>query len=390
MKITTPLLLLALATTFPACSDKPAEKKGAPPTLITVTQAKAGPLEISERTLGTIEAVNDPKISAEVAGKIVRIAVRAGETVKKGQLLAQIDPTDLGNQAKADQSEITRLQALLAQQEKLLGRQSELVQKNFISKNALDDVTAQRDALKSQLAAASARSAISQNNQQKARIVAPFEGVIEEKIASDGDYVKVGDPLLRLISNGHLRAHLPFPENAASRIKPGMAVRLTSPLAPDTEIKGVVEDIRPSVTESSRAIDVIARLENPGFLKGGGSVNASVVTGRLDNAIQVPEQSVVLRPAGKVVYLIVDGKAVQQVVEAGGKQRGLVEIRQGLKGGETVALDGAGFLSNNAAVAIKENKPKPEKPAEKAAEKSAAEKPADAAVDRNKAPETAK
>jgi RND family efflux transporter MFP subunit len=382
MKLTTPLLLLGLALV--ACSDKPAEKKGALPTLITITQAKPGSLELVERTLGTIEAVNDPKISAEVAGKIVRIAVRAGESVKKGQLLAQIDPTDLGHQAQSDQSEIARLQALLSQQEKLVSRQNELVQKNFISKNALDDVTAQRDALKNQLASANSRAAISQNNHQKARIVAPFDGVIEEKIASNGDYVKVGDPLFRLISNRQLRAHLPFPEHTAAKIKPGMLVRLSSPLSPESEINGVVEDIRPSITESSRAIDVITRLDNPGFLKGGGSINASVITGTLDNAIQVPEQSVVLRPAGKVVYLVNEGKVTQQVVETGSKQRGLVEIRQGLKGGETIALDGAGFLSNNAAIAIKENKTKA------AADNKPVEKPADPAIDRKKAPETAK
>jgi multidrug efflux pump subunit AcrA (membrane-fusion protein) len=64
----------------------------------------------------------------------------------------------------------------------------------------------------------------------------------------------------------------------------------------------------------------------------------------------VPEQSVVLRPAGKVVYVIaeVEGKAQQQVVKAGAKRGGMVEILKGLKGGETVALDGAGFLTNNA------------------------------------------
>ena len=358
MKKSTPLILLVLALALAACSEKTVEKKVAAPTLITVTQASISQLEIIERTLGTLEAVNDPKIAAEVAGKIISITVRAGESVKKGHLLAQIDPSDLGNLAKADQAEVARLQTLLAQQEKLLERQNELRQKNFISKNALDDVTAQRDALKNQLQSAMARGAISQNSQQKARIVAPFDAVIEEKIASLGDYVKIGDPLLRLMSNTHLRAHLPFPESSAARLKPGMTVRLSSPLAPDNEIKGIVEDIRPSITESSRAIDAIVRLDNPGFLKGGGSVNASVITGTQENAILVPEQSVVLRPAGKVVYQIIEGKAVQHVVEAGSKQRGMVEICAGLKGGETIAQDGAGFLSDDAAVTIKNTPPK--------------------------------
>jgi RND family efflux transporter MFP subunit len=133
-----------------------------------------------------------------------------------------------------------------------------------------------------------------------------------------------------------------------------MPVRLLSPLAPETPIEAVVEDIRPTVGEANRAINVIARLDNPGALKGGGSVDAAVITGRKESALVVPEQSVVLRPAGKVVYLIVDGKAQQQVVEVGSKQRGMIEITAGLKGGETVALDGAGFLSNGAAVNVKE------------------------------------
>ena len=121
-------LLLTATLLVAACGEKPAEKKGAPPTLITTTLAKTVALEVSERTLGSLEAVDDPKIGAEIAGKIVKIAVRAGEAVSKGQLLAQIDPTDAGHQATADNAESARLQALLAQQERVLARQTELVQ----------------------------------------------------------------------------------------------------------------------------------------------------------------------------------------------------------------------------------------------------------------------
>lgn len=346
-----PLLAAALLA---ACSEKPVEKKGPPPTLITTVQAKAMPLDLAERTLGTLEAVMDPRIAAEVAGRVLAMPARNGQSVKKGELLARIDPSDAGNQAAADGSEVARLEALLAQQDRLLARQTELVQKNFISRNALDDIAAQRDALKNQLASARARSAISRYSLDKTRVVAPFDGVIEVQVASAGDYVKVGDPLFRLVSNSRLHANLPFPEAAGSRLKPGMAVRLTSPLYPGTTIEGVVEDIRPTVLEGSRAVEAIARVDNPGPLKAGGSVDASVLTGRKESAVLVPEQAVVLRPAGKVVYLVADGKASQRVVEVGGKQGGLVEVVRGLAGGETLALDGAGFLSDGAPVAVRE------------------------------------
>lgn len=357
MKAAAPLILAAVLLS--ACSEKPVEKKGAPPTLITTTEAKAMPLEVSERTLGLLQAVIDPKVGAEIAGKVVRVGVRAGETVKKGQFLAQIDPSDAEHLAGADRGEIARLTALLAQQERLLVRQTELVQKNFVSKNALDDVTAQRDALKNQLATAQARAGLTRGNVDKARVVAPTDGVIEVQIVSPGDYVKVGDPMFQMVSNARLRAHLPYPESIAPRIRLGLPVRLSSPLAPEIKIEGIVEDIRPTISEGSRSIDVIARINNPGPLKSGGSLDAVVVTGQKPAAIVVPEQSVVLRPAGKVVYRIIDGKAVQQIVEVGSKQQGVIEILSGLQGGETVALDGAGFLSNGAAVNVK-NAPKSE------------------------------
>ncbi|MDQ5906125.1 MAG: Efflux transporter periplasmic adaptor subunit, partial [Pseudomonadota bacterium] len=236
----------------------------------------------------------------------------------------------------------------------LLTRQGELVQKSFISKNALDDATAQRDALRGQLEAARGKAGISGNNLKKTRVIAPMDGIVEEQIASAGDYVKLGDPLFRLVSNAVLRAHLPFPESAAQRLQRGQPVKLISPLLPGKLINGEVEDIRPTLTETSRTIDVIARVESTPELRGGGSVDAAVVIGQKNQAILVPEQSVVLRPAGKVVYAINDGKAQQRVVETGTKQAGMIEIIKGIQAGETVALDGAGFLTNGAAVNIQE------------------------------------
>jgi RND family efflux transporter MFP subunit len=189
----------------------------------------------------------------------------------------------------------------------------------------------------------------------KTRVIAPIDGAIEVQIVAPGDYVKVGDPLFQLVAPKKLRAHLPFPESAATRIKPGQTVRLTSPLAPGKVFESRIHDIRPSVTEGSRTLDVLVNIDNSeGLLRGGGTVNAAISIAAKAQALTVPEQSVVLRPAGKVVYVIDEGKAVQRVIKAGAKRSGRIEILDGLKGNETVALDGAGFLTNNSAVSIKE------------------------------------
>lgn len=348
--------ILAAALVLAAC-QKTEEKKpsGPPPTLVTVTQAKAGAMEITEETLGSLEAVIDPKIGAEVAGKVIRVLAGAGQAVRKGELLAVIDDTDFALQNRADEAERKRTEALLAQQERVVERQQQLVQKGFISKNAADDARAQRDALREQLAAARARGDMSRRSQGKARVVAPFDGIVETAIASAGDYVKVGDPLFQFVSVRKLRAHLPFPESAAPRLKKGQPVVLGSPLLPGIEIRAAVSDIKAGVSEAGRALDVIVDIEGQDGLRPGGTVNASVTVARREGAILVPEQSVVLRPAGKVVYVVAEGKAVQHVVEAGARHAGMVEILKGLPAGAVVALDGAGFLTHNAAVSVKES-----------------------------------
>lgn len=348
-----------LALVLAACGPAPEEKKpvGPPPALVTVTLVQAGTFERIEETLGTLEAINDPRIGAEVAGRVSQVLAFAGKPVRKGERLAVIDAADLALQSEADASEARRLEALLAQQEKLVERQQGLVAKGFLSQNAADDARAQRNALAAQLAAARARTDLSRRNVGKTSVTAPTDGVVENQMVSAGDYVKVGDPMFLFVSNRRLRAHLPFPETAASRLSRGQPVRLTSPQAPGRTFEGTIADIRPSLADGSRALTAVVDIDNDGTLKSGGTVNAAVRIAAREGALTVPEQSVVLRPAGKVVYVVADAqgqlRATQRVVQTGGKRAGQVEILSGLSGGETVALDGAGFLTHDAAVAVK-------------------------------------
>lgn len=351
------VVILALAWMLAACEKKAEERKptGPPPTLITTTQVQSGGFEVVEETLGTLEALIDPKIGAEVAGRVASVHAGSGKAVRRGELLATLDSADLALQHQADRAEAKRLEALLVQQDALVARQEQLAAKGFVSSNAADDVRAQRAALREQVAAAGARHKLSGRALGKARITAPHDGYIETQIVSPGDYVKVGDPLFQFVSDRRLRAHLPFPESALPRLARGQAVRLTSPLVPGRVFEGRIGEIKPSVVEGSRSLDVLVDLDNrDGSLRGGATVNAAVLIAQRTDAVTVPEQSVVLRPAGKVVYAIVEGKAKQRPVKAGAKRNGRIEILEGIQPGETVALDGAGFLTDGAAVNVKE------------------------------------
>ena len=353
---------VALAAALAGCGDSQGDAKkqaGPPATLITVTKAEVRALELTEESVGSLENFIDPKVGAEVAGRVVRVYGFVGKKVKRGDLLAEIDSVDLEIQARADAAEVGRLEALVANQERIVANQQRLVEKNFISQNALDESLAQGKALKESLLAARARLDANRNAMSKTRVLSPIDGEVEVQIVATGDYVKVGDPMLQLVGTQRLNAHLPFPESAAPRLKLGQPVRLSSPVVPDFVIQAKIDEIRPTITATSRALDVIVKFDSDGRLRGGGTVNAHVVTGRRPSAIVVPEHAVVLRPAGKVVYLVEEGKAVQRIVQTGVKQGGIVEITAGLAGGETIAVDGAGFLTNNANVAV--SRPRGEK-----------------------------
>jgi RND family efflux transporter MFP subunit len=188
----------------------------------------------------------------------------------------------------------------------------------------------------------------------KSRVVAPIDGEIETQIVAVGDYVKLGDPLFKLVGMQELRVHLLLPEAASTRIKPGLKVVLSPPAAPERLLEARIDEIRPTLGVNNRALNAIVKIRGDGSLfRGGGTVNARIVTSQLDGALMVPEQSVVLRPAGKVVYLIENGTARQRVVETGMRQDGLQQIIKGLNAGEAVAADGAGFLTDGAAVAVR-------------------------------------
>jgi RND family efflux transporter MFP subunit len=297
------LAAAALAALAAGCGDNKADTKkaGPAPTLVTVAKAEARTLEITEDSVGSLESFMDPKVAAEVAGRVVSVQGFVGKKVKRGDALAEIDSVDLEIQNRADTAEVARLEALVANQERIIANQQKLVEKAYISQNALDESIAQGKAIREQLAGARARLDANRNAMRKTRVVSPIDGEIEVQVVAVGDYVKVGDPMFQLVGTQRLHAHLPFPESAASRLRVGQAVRLTSPLVPDFVVEARIDEIRPTITATSRALDVIVKFDTDGKFRGGGTVNAQVVTGRRANAIVVPDQSVVLRPAGKAV-----------------------------------------------------------------------------------------
>lgn len=349
------LALLPVWLALAACSEatdtvaKPVEQKR---TLITVTEAKQTRFEIIEETVGTVESPINPTVTAEVPGRVTRVLARAGAAVKTGDLLAVIDAENLRLSRRSAAAEVARIEALLANQSSVVDRNKELVKSNFISQNALDESIAQQRAQSEQLASAKSQLARVESDLVKTRVLSPLTGKVDVPIVSEGDYVGVGTPMFSLLSTKVLNIYLPFPETIAPQIRVGLPVRISSPSVSAQPLQTTIAELKPAVGASTRAVNAIVRLRDVPGWRPGASVNAAVVLGVREAAVVVPEQSVVLRPAGTVVYVIENDKAAQRIVGIGFKRDGLIEITAGLQPGEIVALDGAGFLSDGAPVTV--------------------------------------
>lgn len=333
-----------------ACGKKAEEKKGESPGVpVTVAQSEVRKMDLLEESVGVLESLADPVISAEVAGRVAEVRAVAGNEVKAGQVLAVLDGRDAGLSRQAAQAEAGRVGTLSANQARNLERLKQLRAQNFISQAALDDAIAQNAAIENQLSGARAQLGLAERNVGKTNVVAPVDGRVERQIAVTGQYVKVGDPMFQVVSLKKLRARLPFPETLSSRLRRGMPVQI-SVAGGGAPLRGSISEIRPMAGLNNRAFDVFAVFDNPGDWRPGATVNATVVLEEHAETVTVPEQSVVLRPAGEVVYVAEGGKVQQRVVRSGISQNGYIEILDGLQPGETVVVDGAGFLSDGARV----------------------------------------
>lgn len=345
---------LLFTTILGACNNNDASednKKSIRKTLVTTSTIQHQPIEVQQNAIGSLEGLIDPILAAEMAARVINVHVTTGQKVKKGQLIASLDATDYRMQRNEAQAEVARILALLENQTKTVARNQALVDKNFISQNAVDNDRAQENVLKQQLAAAKARVASINHDRSKSKISAPVSGIVEETLVDTGDYLRVGDPIVKIISKQTLRAHLPFPEQIGPKLKPGLTVRLSTPTSEET-VETVIKELKPQISEGNRTIDVIVDINNAAGWQPGATVNGTVVLSKIPNAIMVPEQSLVMRPAGKVVYTVLNNKAHQSIVETGVRQNGLIEILSGLKANDIVVVDGAGFLTDKAPIKI--------------------------------------
>lgn len=337
-----------------ACADKE-EADGAGPgkgraaasiTALTISQT---PLDKKVSAFAQIEAKFAPNIATEVSGIVTQIFVTEGQQVTAGQALARIDSADLESKNLAASADVARLQALATEQANQLRRDRALFDQGFISQAALENTQAQVIATQKQVAAAQAQQAQTQRNVGRSIISAPYSGSIQTRLINLGEYVNAGSALFGFSSTGHRQVKLSLGRDDGALVRPNQTI-LLGDQAPYLELS--VSEIRSDLDPASRAKIIYASLPDDAPYIAGDSMKAYIIVAQ-EPALSVPKQAIVERPEGKVLYVVKpDNTVTERLVSTGYTDEQIVEITDGLKSGETIAIDGAGFLSQGAKVAI--------------------------------------
>ncbi len=353
----------AAAPAAPTSASGSKAKGGTPagfPVAVEVARISASDFSDEASAVGTLKSNESVMLRPETAGRIAAINFKDGAIVNRGALLVALD-------AAVQEAELQQAKANLALARNNNTRNQELLEKKFVSQQALDNSGA---TLKVQEAAVQ----LAEAKVGKMRIKAPFNGMVGLRNVSVGDYVKEGQELINIEDLATLRVDFKLPENYLGRVLKGQVVEVSTDALPGQQFAAVLDAVDPLVDQNGRAISSRARLDNAaGKLRPGMFVRVRLLFGERKNVLMAPEQAIV-PGAQPMVFRVVDGKALATPVKLGVRRAAQVEIVDGLAAGDLIVTAGQLKLRDGAAVrAVGANAP-----AAKAAE-GAAESPAVAA-----------
>jgi membrane fusion protein (multidrug efflux system) len=321
-----------------AAGGKPAggPPPGAMAVAVEVARVVAADFADEAAAVGTLKSNESVVLRPESAGRIAAINFRDGAVVDRGTVLVALD-------AAVQEAELAQARANLALAQSNHRRNQELLEKKFVSQQALDSSAA---ALKVQEAAVQ----LAEAKVGKTRVRAPFAGMVGLRNVSVGDYVKEGQDLINIEDIANLRVDFKLPEAYLGRLARGQAVEISSDALPGERFKAVLDAVDPMVDQGGRAISARARLANAGGkLRPGMFVRVRLQFGERKGALMVPEQAVV--PGGQpAVFKVVEGKAVATKVRLGVRRAAQVEVTEGLAAGDVVVTAGQLKLRDGAPV----------------------------------------
>ena len=320
----------------PAALGKTAAAPGGFEVAVEAAMVEATDYADEASAVGSLKSRESVVLRPETAGRISKINFKDGAIVTKGTPLIMLD-------AAIQEAELAQAKANLGLAKSNNQRNQELVSKNFLSQQALENSAANLKVQEAAVQLAAAKVA-------KTRILAPFDGMLGLRNVSVGDYVKEGQDLINIEDIATLSVDFRLPENYLGRLTQGQAVEVVSDALPGQSFSAVLDAIDPLIDQGGRSISARAKLDNSsGKLRPGVFLRVRLIFGERKGVLLIPEQAVIPGAVPKV-FRIVEGKAVMTKVALGSRRNAQVEVVEGLASGDVVVTAGHLKLREGAAV----------------------------------------
>ena len=333
----------SVASAAGAPGKSPGPQGGAPPS-VTVEAVKVVTTSLPKAitAVGSLRSDESITVRPEVAGRISVIAFNEGQRVVKGATLVKLDPS-------INEADVQQARANLKLAKSKFDRATDLAKSNFISSQAQDEAENNRRVAEASLQLAEAKLA-------KTEIKAPFSGIIGLRVMSVGDYAKEGADIVNLEAIDPLKVDFRVPEIYMRQVQVGQLLEVALDALPGKTYEGRVFAINPLVDATGRSIVIRALVKNTDTaLRPGMFARVRLITRDQQDALVVPEQTIVPQGDEQFVYKVVDGKALRTKVAVGQRRDGKVEIMSGLAAGDTVVSAGQQKLRDGVPVAVAGN-----------------------------------
>ncbi len=348
MKIRSFGVAILATLAFFSCAKKEEMKTVIRPVKVTRVASQN---ELQRDYSGVVEAVNFVKLAFRVPGQIIDLPIVEGQRVKKGELIAKLDPREINVQYSAAKAQYETAKAQLERNERLLQRQA-------VSQQEMEMVRANFQQAKSNFEA-------QQNNLTDTYLRAPFSGFIQKRSVENYQRIQPGFPVVELVDPNDLQVFFTIPDRAVSNINnPDLTFYVTFENAGSTRYTAALKEFVDASPDGA-GIPVYLNITDPRFsneeivVKPGFSCNVTMIMKEGDNASQtyVPLTAILGDPSSSNKYVWIYDKENSVVnkrkIETGGlKGTGDIIITSGVKVGEEVVIAGVTQLTEGEKVKI--------------------------------------
>lgn len=285
-----------------------------------------------------VEAARQSTVSAQISGRINAVNFDVGDKVRKGQVIARIDPSEVDQSYNEASAQLAQADSVLENARASYQRSEHLFAQKFVSQAALDRARSEYDSAKAQAAARQANLNIAKTTRSYANVIAPYDGVVAERHVELGEMVAPGKPLMTGFDPSRLRVSVSIPQYRLDAVRAGKTVQVFFPAIAKT-VTGRAVTVLPEANMLTHT--TMMRIDLPENFPGiyPGMYAEAIFTVGQAKKLLIPARAVARRSEVTAVYIVDAGKISLRQVRLGEKSGEDVEVLSGLSENETVATD---------------------------------------------------